>query len=72
MDNVHLPMRRHVHFLRVDEVDGAVGRCVAHKAGGGIDIERTAHDDEDIGTGGLFGGCFKIGHSFAEPHYPRT
>ena len=65
-------MRRHVHFLRVDEVDGTVGRCVAHKAGGGVDIERTAHDDEDIGTGGLFGGGLEIGHGFAEPHYPRA
>ena len=65
-------MRRHVHLLRVNEVDGAVGRGVAHKAGGGVDIERTAHDDEDIGAGGLFGGCFETGHGLAKPHYPRA
>ena len=60
----------HAHFLGVDEVDGGGGGHIAHKACCGVDVERTAHNDEDVGLGSGLGSVGQAGHGLAEPHYP--
>lgn len=62
----------HLHGLGVDEVNGHVGLGIADEPGGGIYLQRGADDDEDVGTGGDFGGGDEVGHGFAKPHNPGT
>ena len=54
--------------LGVDEVTLGSGRGAGGEAGGGIDEERGADDDEDIGSLRQRHGAFHFRDGFAEPN----
>ena len=54
--------------LGVYQIDGDTGADVMEQSGGGIDIERRADDDKDVGLGGVVRSDADVGHRLAEEH----
>ena len=59
------------HILRVDEVDGRLGRGKLNEACCGVDIQAGAYDDEYVGRSDLLCRALDLGHRLSKPHYER-
>ena len=70
--HLHRPMRRHLYFLGVYQINRRACGHVMYEARCGIDVERRADNDEDVGLLHLGDGIRQARNGLAEPYYPRA
>ena len=61
-----------VHGVRVYEIDWRTGLRIVEQSGGRIDVQRSADDNEDVGSLHLARRRFEHGYTLTEEHYERT
>ena len=70
--HLHGPMRRHLYLLGINQINRRACGHVMHETRCGIDIERGADDDEDVGLLHLGDGIRQARYGLAKPYYPRA